>query len=224
MHPVSPGWKRVAASLAAVASAHALAAEVRGTVSYAGPERRLAPAEVTKDGATCGSSAPDESLAASNGRLANVVVTLDGAPPGAARRVTLDQRGCRFVPHVQVAPLGSTLEVVNADPILHSVHGWVGHATMFNAVTPGPGAPVPVRLDRPGLIQVRCDVHAWMRAYVVVADGPAAVTGAEGTFSLGDVPPGTYTVTAWHERLGQKTAQLSVPAQGASVVDFAFGG
>ena len=81
---------------------------------------------------------------------------------------------------------------------------------------------VPRKLEKPGMVVVRCDVHAWMSAYLLVTDSPFAVTGADGSFSLAGLPPGSYTVTAWHERLGEKAATVSVPAAGGAEVDFTF--
>ncbi len=202
----------------------AAAGDVHGTARFNGPVERLAPLTVTKDNGACGAALPDESLLVAKGNLANVVVTLQGAPGAAPGKVTLDQQGCRFVPRVQVAPLGSTLEILNSDAVLHGVHGWLGRSTRFNIPMPTKGARASAKLDRVGVIQVRCDVHGWMRAYLIVANGPAAVSGPNGTFTLRDVPPGRYALTAWHERLGEKTAQVTVPAQGVARVDFALGG
>ena len=217
---------RVIAILASFATmaAPASAGDIHGTARFNGPVERRDPLLVTKDNGACGVALPDESLVVANGNLANVVVTLQGVPGAVPGKVTLDQQGCRFVPHVQVASLGSTLEILNGDPVLHGVHGWLGRSTRFNVPMPVKGARASAKLDRAGLIQVRCDVHGWMRAYLVVADGPAAVAGPDGAFTLRDVPPGTYTLTAWHERLGQKTAQVTVSAQGGARVDFTFGG
>jgi len=200
------------------------AGDIHGTARFNGPVKQLDPLSVTKDNGACGTAIPDEALLVANGNLANVVVTLQGSPGTAPGKVTLDQQGCRFVPRVQVAPLGSTLEILNSDAVLHGVHGWLGRSTRFNIPMPAKGARASARLDRAGLIQVRCDVHGWMRAYLIVADGPAAVAGPDGTFTIRDVPPGTYTLTAWHERLGEKTTQVTVPAQGAARVNFTFGG
>jgi plastocyanin len=211
------------ASVGAVAGP-AAAGDIHGTARFNGPVEQLDPLSVTKDNGACGTALPDEALLVANGNLANVVVTLQGSPGAAPGKVTLDQQGCRFVPRVQVAPLGSTLEILNSDAVLHGVHGWLGRSTRFNIPMPAKGARASARLDRAGLIQVRCDVHGWMRAYLIVADGPAAVAGPDGAFTLRDVRPGTYTLTAWHERLGEKTAQVTVPAQGAAHVNFTFGG
>jgi hypothetical protein len=210
-------------TLLAAATA-ARAAEVHGVVTYAGAAAVQASLPVTKDKAACGDGVPDESLLAAGGRLANVVVTVKGAPAPAPGRAVLDQQRCRFVPHVQVVPAGSTLDVLNGDPLLHNVHGWVGLMSRLNVPMPEKGMRVPAKLDRTGIMAVRCDVHGWMSAWIAVVDAPAAVSAADGSFSIAGVPPGTYTVTAWHERLGEKTVQVTVPVQGAARVDFSFGG
>jgi plastocyanin len=151
-------------------------------------------------------------------------VTLRGAGLTAPKPATftLDQRGCRFVPHVLVAPVGSTLEVVNGDPVLHGVRGRTGRVTRFDLPLAGAGDRARARLDRPGPVAVGCDVHAWMTAWVVVVDAPAALA-ADGTFTLRDVPAGRYTLAAWHERLGERSADVVVPAEGAARVELAYG-
>jgi len=213
-----------ALALAFLAAAPAAGGDLRGSVSFLGKAPALPPAPVTKDQSVCGQAAPDETLEVSAGKLANVVVVVRGAPsPPAAARVTLDQKGCRYLPHVQAVPLGSALEIVNGDPILHNTHGYIGHATAFNLAMPGKDQRVTKKLDRPGLVRVKCDVHGWMAAYIVVSEGPAAVSGADGSFVVPGIPPGRYTVTAWHESLGERTAQVTVPASGDATVAFAFG-
>jgi len=213
------------AALLAAAALPALAGEVRGAVRYAGPAPRPAPLEVTKDRATCGESAPDESLVVAEGRLAHAVVQLRGVPgpPPAPVTATLDQVRCRFVPRVQAVPRGSALDIVSSDPVLHNVHGWIGRATAFNQALPLQGQKASRTLDRPGIIRVSCDVHDWMAAWVLVTEGPAAVTGADGTFAFSGVPEGTYTALSWHERLGELTAQVTVPARGAATVELVYG-
>jgi plastocyanin len=205
------------------AAAIARAGDVQGVVSYAGAAQVRASLPVTKDKRACGEDVPDESLVAVGGRLANVVVTVKGGPAPAPRAAVLDQQRCRFIPHVQAVPVGSTLDVKNGDPLLHNVHGWVGLMSRLNVPMPEKGMTVPARLDRVGTVAVRCDVHGWMSAWIVVSDAPSAVSGADGGFSIAGVPPGSYAVTAWHERLGERTAQVTVPAQGSARVDFQFG-
>jgi plastocyanin len=200
------------------------AGEVRGEVRFRGTPPPPAALDVTKDRRVCGESAPDESLLVAGGRLANVVVRI--VVPGAKAepaRVTLDQRGCRFVPHVVAAPVGSTLELLNGDPLLHGVHGWTGAATAFNVPMAFEGQRHPEVLSRPGPIRVGCDVHGWMSAWVLVVDVPhVAVSDARGRFAIAGVPAGTFTAIAWHERLGERIGTVKVPADGPARLDLVY--
>jgi len=195
----------------------ALAGDVKGTVRFQGAPPAVArQVETGKDRETCGAAVPDESLLVSAGGVENVLVRVEvpgvKAPP---RTVVLDQQRCRYLPRAQVAPLGSTLELRNGDPILHNVHGYVGVATAFNVPMPIPGGMTPRTLSRPGVVRVGCDVHAWMAASILVTETPfAAVTGPGGAFELPGVPPGRWQAVAWHERLGEKRAVVEVPAEG----------
>jgi plastocyanin len=208
-----------------LAGSTAGAGDVKGVVSFTGTAPDNKPLLVTKDQATCGKSIPDESIEVSKGKLANVVVIIKGAPakPGTTQ-VVIDQQKCQYRPHVQVAAAGSGLLIVNSDPLLHNIHGYLGQVTAFNLAMPIKDQKVNKKLDKPGVVRVKCDVHAWMGAFIIVADGPGAVSGADGAFEIHDVPPGTYTVTAWHEKLGEKTAEITVPGSGPASVNFSFGG
>jgi plastocyanin len=216
----------VVAALCVIAAVPALprAGDVRGWVGFHGaapPPRTL---EVTKDRSVCGDSAPDESLLVSEGGLANAVVRI--VVPGARlepARVTLDQRGCRFAPHVVAAPVGSTLDLLNGDALLHGVHGWTGPATAFNVPMAFQGEKQPQPLARPGPIRVGCDVHPWMSAWILVVDVPYyAVSDARGRFEIAGVPPGTFTAIAWHERLGEKIGTVKVPEAGAAKLELTY--
>jgi plastocyanin len=213
------------AALVALAASAASAGEIKGTVKLTGATPKLAPLRATKDAATCGAELPDQSIMVTNGKLENVVVSLKGgsakAEPG---KITLDQHKCHYVPHVQAAGTGSSLEILNSDPILHNIHGYLGSATAFNLAMPLKNQKLTRKLDKPGLVKLKCDVHAWMSGYIVVSDTPYAVSGKDGTFVIKNVPAGTYTVSAWHEKLGEKTTQVTVPAAGDATADFSFGG
>ena len=139
--------------LVALAPQPAWPGELRGEARLAGAVPSHPDLVVTKDHAACGEAVADESLLVSGGRLANVVVVVAGAPALAPTRIAIDQRRCRFVPHVQVAPRGSTLEIVNSDRVLHNVHGWLGLRTRFDVPMPEVGARVPVPLDRAGTVE-----------------------------------------------------------------------
>jgi plastocyanin len=214
----------LAGAVAAVVAGPALGGDVEGAVRFTGPPPAPATVEVVKDRAACGAAVLDDAIRVKDGGLADAVVTLVGpglsAPPPA--RARLAQARCRFVPRVLVAPVGSTLEVVNEDPVLHTVEGALERRPRFSLVTPGAGATATARLDRPGTVVVSCAVHAWMRATIAVVDGPAALSGGDGAFAIRGVPPGRYTVRAWHERLGERTAEVTVPPEGAARVELMF--
>jgi hypothetical protein len=127
--------------------------------------------------------------------------------------VTLTQTACNYTPRVSVAIAGQALAVKNADRTYHNVHAWIAEKTAWNESHP---AEAPdVRKDdvgKPGeVLELRCDVHPWMHAYVVVNDHPfAVVTGDDGAFTLTGLAPGTYVVEAWHPVLGLQTAKVTV--------------
>ncbi len=202
----------------------ARAEDIRGVVKFNGAPPKLSPLPVTKDHTTCGPSVPDDSVVVADGKLANVVVTVKGVPAHPGKPAQLDQLKCRYAPHVQVAAPGSAFEILNSDPVLHNTHGYLGQASAFNVALPMRNQKVTKKLDKLGALKVKCDVHPWMTAYVFVADGPAAVSAADGSFAIAGIPPGTYTLTAWHERFGERTAEVTVPASGAGTVELAFGG
>ncbi len=212
----------VLVGLAMLLALPAFAGDIKGTVKFTGAAPKLALVKAGDADGVC-PSLPDESVVVSNGKLKNVVITVKGAAGPAPGKVVLDQQKCRYVPHVLAAAVGSSLDILNSDPILHNIHGYMGPATAFNLAMPLKNQKLQKRLDKPGLMHVICDVHSWMSAYIVVADGPFAVVGDDGRFTIQNVPAGTYTVTAWHEKLGEKTAQVTVPATGVVTADFTFG-
>src|SRR5262249_48756366 len=137
--------------------------------------------------------------------------------------LALDNRGCRFEPHVQTAEVGQWLELRNSDPVLHNADARLGQETLFNvALTPGREGRKPIA--RPGLIAITCDVrHTWLTPYVAVADHPYhTVTDAYGAYELRDVPPGSYTLRVWHETLGTREQPLTVPAGATATADVTY--
>lgn len=195
------------------------------------PESSAAAAVKPADAPACGARVPDESiqLAAERG-LRSVIVHLEGAPAGAAaapsEKVRLTNRSCRFEPRVQTATVGETLVVGNDDSILHNTHGYLeGGATFFNVGLPFRGVEISRPLARPGMIQFKCDAgHTWMSGYLLVLPHRFhATTDAAGRFRIASIPAGTHRLRAWHERLGERGASVTVAAgQEASVtIDFA---
>lgn len=190
-------------------------ATVAGTVTYSGKTPKRKAIKVTQDVAVCGKKAIfDESLVVGKGRgLANAVVAIEGVDGASAakRDVLLDQRECVFKPHVLAATRGSKLVVQNSDPILNTPHAYMGRRTLFNVAQPFEGMKYAYKLKKAGVIRLACDVHDWESAYVLVFDHPYfAVTGADGSFRITDLPAGTYTARVWHEKLGEKTAEVTV--------------
>jgi plastocyanin len=168
---------------------------------------------------TCAKGAPtDEQVLVRNGKLLNVVVRVLGTPskPAPSSTVVLDQEGCTFKPRVQGAVAGQVVEIRNSDGILHNVHGYADGKTIFNYAEPAQGAPRLFTAGAPGAIKLKCDVHPWMTAFIVVSPSSYyAVTGSDGAFSISGVADGTYQVEAWHERFGTKTASVTVRDGGA---------
>lgn len=210
-------------------SAGAAAGEIEGRVTSSGSPRASAPLEVQRDQKFCGSQQPDESLLIGpGGALQNAVVYLADPPklaqPPPPKDASLDQRSCRYVPHVLAAQAGAKLAVVNSDPILHNVNAAAGERTAFNVAFPVQGQKRLMPLTRPGLLRAGCNAgHTWMSAWIHVFEHPFfAVTDKDGGFTLSGVPPGRYTLAVWHEKLGTRKVEVTVPERGAAqaAVDF----
>jgi plastocyanin len=205
----------VVASPAAAAATGALA----GKVTLSGLPPKLASLPVTRDQKVCGTSKPDESLEVKDAGIKNAVVWFVDVPPAASGgaqkppKLKLDQSQCEFTPHVTVAPLGATLDVTNSDKALHNVRAQAGEARLFNYAMPIPGHVVPTHLRKEGTFKVSCDVHPWMRAWLLVLPTRAfAVTGEDGSYRIEGVPPGKHKIKIWHERLGERDAEVDVEA------------
>jgi plastocyanin len=191
---------------------------VRGVVRYSGPD--LLPARIelpTGVQKVCGQTLERPVLSLKGGKIAGVVVFAD--LPASVHRdrvlptATLDQRGCDYRPSVLAATTGSTLAVLNSDPLIHNVRavgaGPQTSSTLFNVAMPLEGMTLRRRLDAPGVVNVRCDVHPWMSAQIRVFEHESfTVTGEDGSFSL-EVPVGTQKVHFWHPRLAPQVRDLS---------------
>lgn len=140
--------------------------------------------------------------------------------------VTIDQHGCWFEPRVIGMQTGQALKAVNSDPVTHNIHPRAKVNREWNQNQPE-GAEAAIRkFSLPEvMIRVKCNIHAWMKAWVGVVDNPYfAVTGADGTFELKNVPPGNYTLEAWQEELGTEEQQVTLAASGTATAEFTFKG
>ncbi|MGO8913757.1 MAG: carboxypeptidase regulatory-like domain-containing protein [Bradyrhizobium sp.] len=139
-----------------------------------------------------------------------VEVAKGKAWPAAGKTPELDNRKCRFEPEVQVIRAGP-LDVVNDDPVLHNTHGYYGNRTAFNMALPNQGQRIPTELTRAGSVRIDCDAHGWMEGWIYVVDNPYyAITGADGKFSITDVPPGKYTLVAIQSLTGPVQQPVTV--------------
>jgi hypothetical protein len=184
---------------------------IEGTIRLAGPAPATAPRPIAKDASVCGREAASEAvLVGKAGALGNVVVSVTDAhvagAPAPVAGASLDQRQCRYLPHVQALTVGTPLSVMNNDAILHNVHGNQARAgapalTVFNVAMPIKGQKLPVPMSKPGLVRLQCDAgHSWMNAWIYVFDHPYyAVTDDAGAFVITGVPAGEHVVELWHE-------------------------
>ena len=179
--------------------------------------------DVTADKSVCGETVPNEEIIAdAAGRVANAVVRVTGVPwPADATPPSINNLGCRFVPHVQIAPTRSQLEITSEDNVLHSTHSYDDRdRTDFNIAMPFAGMNVTRPLRRPGVVRIECDSHDWMRGWVVVSNDLGAVSGVDGSFTIEGVPPGTHELSVWHERLGGQPQRVTVTAGQTTQVRF----
>jgi plastocyanin len=203
-----------------------------GTISGAVKFKGTAPApkklDINKDKEVCGKSPKtDPSLIVSGGNLVNAVVYISDIKKGKKMepaKVTLDQNGCEYKPHVLAFPAGSTVEIQNPDGILHNIHSYSKANTAFNIAQPKFKKTMTQKIDKPEFnppINVKCDVHGWMSGWLFSAENPYfAVTDNSGSFKLTDVPAGTYNVEVWHETLGKTSQKVTVKPKEEAKVNF----
>ena len=204
------------------------AGSIVGFVSFEGEPPAPATLKTTDRGICHKETIPDESLVVSKaGRVRWAVVSIKKIKTGkgfsSQSAPTLKQEGCRFLPHVLLARPKQPLTVLNNDGILHNVHVYARRNRSSNIAMGSSVKSMELTFRRPETVRIECDVHPWMRAFVVVAAHPYyAVTGADGAFALKDVPPGKYKLQVWHETLGKLEWEVTVKAKAAAKVEFVF--
>lgn len=197
---------------------------IRGKVSFQGtvPVKKIIP---TKDQEICGAPRDEpQILVGPDQGVQDAVVYLRDVAKGKAwgkpeKNPVLDNKSCRFEPPVQIMRAGS-IDIHNSDPVLHNTHGFYGRRTAFNVALPDKGVTVTRELPRAGMVRVECDAHGWMLAHVFVAESPYyALTGKDGSFTITDVPPGSYTLVATQNYTGDTETAVTVKAGEAQAID-----
>jgi plastocyanin len=173
----------------------------------------------------------DESIVVgAGGELENVLIYvtkgLEGQKfPAPSEPVIFDQKGCVYIPHILTLMVGQTLEVRNSDPLMHNVHLLPASNREENKSQP-PGSPalnLKFRRIEAKPFRIKCDVHAWMQAYGMVLDHPYSTVARQGgAFELPKIAPGTYAITAWHEKLGTQTQTVTVADGETREIAFEF--
>ncbi|HVS00450.1 MAG TPA: carboxypeptidase regulatory-like domain-containing protein [Thermoanaerobaculia bacterium] len=219
------------AEVAASPVDEATAGGIRGTVRYAGPDTDT-PIDFKADPKCAGMhQGPVDTGAvdARDGHLANVFVYVKSGLekykfPVPADKKVLDQQGCLYQPRVSGIMAGQTLVVKNSDATVHNVHALPKANREFNSSQPFANMELEKQFDKPEvMVHFKCDVHRWMSAWLGVLPHPYyAVSAADGAFSLDKLPPGTYTVEAWHETLGTQTQQVTVSSKQTAEITFDF--
>jgi len=210
------------------------ASTISGTVNFAGSAPALRPIAMEAEPVCAkkhGGPVANEALVLGPANaMANILVWVSkGLPAGKTwpvpkTPVTLDQNGCVYQPHVMGIMVGQAYRILNSDGILHNIHTLPMVNPSFNRGQPATVKEMTTTFAKPeNVFHIKCDVHPWMSAYIGVYTHPFfSVTGKDGKFTIAGLDPGTYEITAWHERLGMQTASLTVAANGTATKDFKF--
>jgi plastocyanin len=220
-----------AGGTAASAVDPAQAATITGLVHLTGTPAANEPIDMSEE-PTCAQKHSErptkETVIANNGMLKNAFVYVkEGLPagnyPASNEPVVLDQNGCVYKPHVFGVKTGQEFTIKNSDGLSHNINARPSVNRTFNVSQPRNMESKKSFSQKEVMVPVRCDVHGWMEAYIGVLDHPYfAVTGDDGSFRITGLPPGTYTVEAWHEKLGTQTTTVTVAAQGTGEAHFTF--
>jgi len=207
----------------------ATAGSVSGVISFKGAAPKTKPLDMTADPGCPTGPQPAEVVVANSGKLANVFVYVkEGLQQGnfavPSEPVTLDQKGCRYSPHVQGIMAGQPLRITNTDMADHNIHDMPSNNPAFNESQMPTDQPITKKFATPEMmIPVQCNQHPWMRAYINVMSHPYfAVSSTNGSFEIKNLPPGEYTLAAVHEKFGEQTLKVKVGPKESARAAFVF--
>lgn len=188
------------------------AGTITGTITTGA--KGVAPIRVTIDQKVCGDQLPDEAIVVdAQGRLANAVVILTGVKRQHSAAPIVMNEKCRFAPRVQLIAPKANLKTSSKDPVLHTTNAQLENGrTLFNVALPMPGLTITRAISSSGNVRLSCNTHPWMRGWMVATSEAAAVSGADGRFTIDNVPPGAYELRVWHEALKSPPQKITVAA------------
>jgi plastocyanin len=203
---------------------------ISGKVTYEGTPAKSKPIDMSKEPSCAKQHATpvttETVVTGPNNSLENVVVYLSaGAPDEIAptQPVKFDQKGCQYIPHVLAFQVNQTLEIANEDQTSHNIHPLPRINREWNKSQPAGTPPMTDKYDKPEFIPVKCNIHPWMHGnFAVLKNSHYAVTQGEGGFTLASLPPGKYTITAWHESYGDQTQDVTISGSETKTVNFVF--
>lgn len=206
---------------------------ISGKAIFLGAAPERAAVDISKDKEVCATHPVlSENLIVSpdSKTIKNVIVSIVNIENGKklalpSENPSLDQKGCVFTPHVLCVAAGTTIDIINSDPITHNVHTYPDENTAINKAQPPSLKKIPLTTEfgEEDPMKVSCDYHGWMSAWVGIFEHPYfAVTGDGGSFTLTNVPAGSYEVKAWQEELGELVKLVAVKAGETAVCDFEF--
>jgi len=208
-----------------------LAGTVSGKVTYTGTPAKPKPIDMSKE-PTCAKQHPTpvttETVVTGPGNALEYVVVYvsSGAPDDSqvpAQAVTYDQKGCQYIPHVQAMHTNQELKISNDDQTSHNIHPLAKINHEWNKSQPPGAPPIVEKYDKEEFIPVKCNIHPWMHGYfAVLKTSHFDVSKEDGEFKLPNLPPGKYTITAWHESYGTKTTDVTITGNETKDVNFSF--
>jgi plastocyanin len=203
---------------------------ISGAVTYQGVAPRPARIDIARDKEVCGGvpHLSEELVVGPNGGIKDAIVAIPDIAKGeslkAETNVKFDQRSCVYQPHVLAFPAGSTVEVLNSDNLLHDLRTYSKLNPPLNLAQSKSVKSIKLVIEKPELVKVGCYIHSWMQAWWYVAGNPYyAVSAADGSFAIRNLPAGNYTVSVWQEKLGRQNQSVAVKPGATTSVNFVYG-